>query len=64
MFLWSAAPSVFVGGGATGTSYPDAPPGYSEALKEQSPVPRGAFIQPVQYMVRLWMAAAVWFQCE
>ena len=55
MFLWSVAPSESVGGDAAVTTGADAPPGYSEVLKEQPPVLvyQGAYIQPVQYMVRV-----------
>ena len=46
------------------TTDADAPPGYSEVLKEQHPVPQGAFIQlqPVQYMVRVWMTIVTWLR--
>ena len=53
---WFVAPSESVGGDAAVTTGADAPPGYSEVLKEQPPVLvyQGAFVQPVQYMVRVY----------
>ena len=56
LYLWFVAPSEFVGGGATVTTDADAPPGYSEVLKEMPPVasvgilpgqPQLMYIQPV-----------------
>ena len=52
---------VPVGGDAAMATGADAPPGYSKVLKEQPAVLayQGAFVQPVQYMVRVWMTASM-----
>ena len=48
---WFVAPSESVGGGATVTTDADAPPGYSEVLKQQQPVvPVGIEINQPQLM--------------
>ena len=58
MLLWfvHVAPSESVGSDAAETTGVDAPPSYSEVLKEQPAVLayQGASIQPMQYMVRAY----------